>query len=342
LITHPTTFVVGAGASVDYGFPLGPELTRHIDEALHLNSHAATTELIRTAISVLQNRPDLLLQSGELFEQARAMRAALTTQVSIDYFLYSRSDQRHFELLGKLAIAACLITAERGSLSLLPRRPGKLIDLSLSERSWLARLFKSVLAPGIRKSEMETIFDNVSFIVFNYDRCIEHYFTHAMASHFSIDLSAAAAIVGERLKIVHPYGSLGPLCDEKESVMFGHHYRSDSYEAADGLYAMSQRLLTFTESQRARAAEAKEMMKHAIRLVFLGFGFGDQNMELLRPTQTTIQDIRGTVRHLSLSNQREVARQIGSITGQHVNDDDLVDCDCASLISDEQMFLTRR
>jgi hypothetical protein len=342
LITHPTTFVVGAGASVDYGFPLGPDLTRLIDEALDFNKQAATTELMRTALSVLQARPDLLLQSGELFERARAMRAALKTHVSIDYFLYSRSEQKHFELLGKLAIAACLITAERGSHSLLPRRTEELIDLSLSERSWLARLFKSVLAPGIRKSEMETIFDNVSFIVFNYDRCIEHYFTHAMASHFSIDLSTAAAIVSERLNIVHPYGSLGPLYDANESVMFGRHYRPDSYDAADGLYGMSQRLLTFTESQKARAAEAKEMMEHAVRLVFLGFGFGDQNMELLRPTRTNVQDIRGTVRYLSLSNQREVARQIGSITGQHVNDNDLVDCDCASLISDEQMFLMRR
>lgn len=270
------------------------------------------------------------------------MRAALTTQLSIDYFLYSRSDQKHFGLLGKLAIAACLITAEKGSLSLLPRRPGELIDLSLSETSWLARLFKNVLAPGIRKSEMETIFDNVSFIVFNYDRCIEHYFTHAMARHFSIDLSTAAVIVGERLKIVHPYGSLGPLYDTKESVMFGHHYRSDSYEAADGLYAMSQRLLTFTESQKARAAEAKEMMEHAIRLVFLGFGFGDQNMELLRPTRTNIQDIRGTAKGLSKSNQFEVEQQIYSLTGRTLGPDDLQDCGCASLVADEQMFLTRR
>ncbi|TAJ88504.1 MAG: hypothetical protein EPO10_01435 [Reyranella sp.] len=342
MIRHPTTFVVGAGASVDYGFPLGPSLTKQIDEALHFNSHAATTELMRTAISMLQYRPELLLHSVQLFEQARAMRAALATQVSIDYFLYSRSDQKHFELLGKIAIAACLITAESGSLSLLPRRPGELIDLSLSERSWLARLFKNVLAPGIRKAEMKTIFDNVSFIVFNYDRCIEHYLTHALASHFSVDLSTAAAIVSERLRIVHPYGSLGPLYDAKEAVMFGHYYRPETHEAADGLYAMSQRLLTFTESQKARAAEAKEMMEHAVRLVFLGFGFGDQNMELLRPSRTNIREIRGTVKGLSKSNTREVEQQIYSLTGQTLGPDDLQDCDCSLLITDEQMFLTRR
>jgi hypothetical protein len=342
VITHPTTFVVGAGASVDYGFPLGEALTRQIDEALNFNGSSVTTELVRVAISLLAHRPGVKLPSNELFQQAHAMRAALKTQVSIDYFLYSRSDHAHFALLGKLAIAACLITAESKSRSLLPRHPGEMIDLSKSEKSWLARLFKHVMAPGVRKSEMGKIFDNVSFIVFNYDRCIEHYLTHAMASHFTIDLASAAALVSQRLNVIHPYGSLSLLHGAKDAIMFGHQYRPETHEAADGIYAMSQRLLTFTESQNARAAEAKAMMEHAVRLVFLGFGFGDQNMELLRPARTNIQEIRGTVKLLSRSNQREVAQQIGSVTGQYVDDEHLVDCDCASLISSEQMFLTRR
>ncbi|MFN4017996.1 MAG: hypothetical protein ACK4JB_21845 [Reyranella sp.] len=316
-------------------------LTKQIDDALNFNSPKAPTELMRCAISLLGHRNDSQIVSKALFEQAHAMRAALKTQVSIDYFLYSRADQPDFELLGKMAIAACLLTAESKCTALLPRHPGESIDLSQSESTWLARLFQNVLAPGVRKSEMETIFDNVSFVVFNYDRCIEHYLTNALASHFSIRLPDAASIVRDRLKIVHPYGSLGPLGDSSGCVPFGHKFFPESYEAADGIYAMSRRLLTFTESQNAKADDAKAMMEHAVRVVFLGFGFGNQNMDLLRPNRTNIQEIRGTVKNVSVSNQREVARQIYTLTGQTISDDDLLDCDCSALILDEEKFLTR-
>jgi len=344
VITHPTTFVVGAGASFDFGFPLGEGLTKQISNSLILNNTARSdaAELMRTALSILPRRSDVRIATVELYRQAPILRAGLGTASSIDAFLDSRHDDGAIELLGKMAIGACLITAERACSPLRPRRPGEPIDISASESSWIARLFRTVLAPGVKKSHLERIFENVSFIVFNYDRCIEHYLTHALASHFTIDLDTAASVVRDRLNIVHPYGSLGPLHGVNDAIDFGHDYRSDTPHAADGIYAISQRILTFTESQKANAAEAKAMVENALRLVFLGFGFGDQNMELLRPRNTTIQDIRGTVKGLSRSNQREVAAQIHALTGQQVDGDDLVDCDCASLISSEQMFLTRR
>ena len=171
MIIHPTTFVVGAGASVDYGFPLGEQLTKSIGKALTFDgsNHVPTTELMRTAISVVNIRPDLMTTAVSLFSQAPLLKAGLRTASSIDAFLDSRHDSPHFELLGKMAIATCLIAAEHACTSLRVQKPGEMLDLSQSEKTWLARLFKNVLAPGVRKSQLEKIFDNVSFIVFNYD-----------------------------------------------------------------------------------------------------------------------------------------------------------------------------
>lgn len=277
MITYRTTFVVGAGASVDYGFPLGGQLTRQIANALTFNGSNSSPEkeLMSTVISVLGRHRNLGFESEVLYREAAHLREGLTTASSIDAFLDSRHDNPKLELIGKMAIACCLITAEQACTSLRPRHSGEMIDLSASEKSWLACLFKSVLAPGIRKSQLERIFDNVSFVIFNYDRCVEHYFTHAIASHFSIDLPSAASLVSERLDIVHPYGSLGPLTDARDAVFFGQKYDPGTYLAADGIRAIAGRLLTFTESQKARAEEAKALIQNALRLVFLGFGFGE-------------------------------------------------------------------
>jgi hypothetical protein len=318
MIKLDTTFVVGAGASVDYGFPLGEQLTKQIAEALNFrqgSSSSQAKELIRTAVMVGGQRPDVRCNAQQLFAQALALQAALSTASSIDTFLENHSDNPDFELLGKMAIAACLLGAEHGSY-LRPRHPGEIMDLRRVEKSWLARLFKTVMAPGVPKASVEQIFDHVSFIVFNYDRCIEHYFEQAIASHFMLDLSTSATVVRKHLRIVHPYGDLGALHGSNSNVSFGQEYEPETHPAGDGIYTMSQRLLTFTESQKAQGAKAKDMIHKAQRLVFLGFGFGEQNVELLRVSTSAVQHVRGTVMGLSKSNQDQVRYRILQMTGR--------------------------
>jgi hypothetical protein len=342
MINLDTTFVVGAGASIAYGFPSGEALTKQIAQALTFISGTGSSEakeLIRTTIDVVSQRPDLQLNKRHLFEQALAMRGALETAPSIDTFLETHAN-KDFELLGKLAIAACLITAESRCTQLRPQDDGS-INLAAVADTWLGHLFKHVLTPGIPKSSVEQIFAHVSFVVFNYDRCIEHYFEHALARHFLLDLPKASRIV-QQLRIVHPYGDLGPL-HGAQNVSFGQKHTPESYAAADAIYAMSQRLLTFTESQEAKGAEARDLIHKAKRVVFLGFGFGEQNVELLRaPSKTTVDHMKATVMGLSPSDQQEVVNRIGLITGGSWLPSSLNSCDCAKFMQEERMFLTRR
>jgi len=53
--------------------------------------------------------------------------------------------------------------------------------------------------------DLASMFDNISIICFNYDRCIEHYLYSALVAHYGITKPAAAKIMG-KLRIHHPYG----------------------------------------------------------------------------------------------------------------------------------------
>ena len=85
MIKLDTTFVVGAGASVDYRFPLGEQLTRQIAEALNFSSGSSSSqakELIRNAIIVGCQRPEVRRDYRQLFTQAHALQGALSTASS--------------------------------------------------------------------------------------------------------------------------------------------------------------------------------------------------------------------------------------------------------------------
>ena len=83
MIKLDTTFVVGAGASHDYSFPLGEQLTKDIAEALNMSvgGGSPARELIRTAIEVVCRHTDVARNVPQLFLQTRALRGALTSCV---------------------------------------------------------------------------------------------------------------------------------------------------------------------------------------------------------------------------------------------------------------------
>ncbi len=80
----------------------------------------------------------------------------------------------------------------------------------------------------------ELAFQNVSFIIFNYDRCLQIFLTRALELYFQISNERARKIV-DAVEIVHPYGNLGDLDDGVYTMpMFG--------DIDCDLYAVSQDL----------------------------------------------------------------------------------------------------
>jgi len=126
-------------------------------------------------------------------------------------------------------------------------------------------------------------FASAVFVVFNYDRCLEHYLYEALQVYYDLPPNAAAALIKE-LRIYHPYGTVGALPwlprPDQVTVEFG----SDA--AAPVLLAQARGIRTFTQVADPKADEIENIRRsvaEADRLIFLGFAFDPMNLALLWP-----------------------------------------------------------
>src|SRR4051794_6051029 len=91
MIRSKTVFVVGAGASVDFGFPLGDALSKQIAAALKFrpdSNQDSAREFVRSAVTNLHQKPGQFRGRGEeLFKKAWQMHEGLATVPSIDVFI---------------------------------------------------------------------------------------------------------------------------------------------------------------------------------------------------------------------------------------------------------------
>lgn len=166
--------------------------------------------------------------------------------------------------------------------------------------TWFVK-FMYMLCRGIPRENVTEVFDQVSFIVFNYDRCIEHFLTNALQRSYAINLQDAASIVGD-LDIFHPYGLVGEL----QQMPFG--------STRINCVALAESIKTYTEQIAAADIQTRlaGMFAKAEHIVFLGFAYHDPNMALLRPAKEfpVSKKIFGTACGMSNSDVEVVGHQI--------------------------------
>ncbi|UPJ31019.1 hypothetical protein [Bradyrhizobium sp. CW1] len=277
MFKQPVVFVVGAGASVDFGFPLGATLASNIAEDVNFYfDHYKSSEPTRGDQSLywllrqkFQNDADKLnryMQGGQL------LASALTTAVSIDDALYRLDQWPEIVELGKACILKNLLKCEAGSELRLDPRTGR-TSPDAGKNGWIEQMFLMAIS-NLRRSEFREAFRNVTFVNFNYDRCIEHYVLGALQRQ-GLTEEDAAEIVGE-LNMIRPYGSLGSIVrGGKDYLPFGHRVTD--------VFSLTQRIRTYTESAALHDPDHVErVMAQATMTIFLGFGFHRQNMDLLR------------------------------------------------------------
>ena len=92
--------------------------------------------------------------------------------LSIDNLMDAHRTDEDISFIGKLAITKAILAAERKSK--LYRKPGEreftFADIA---GTWLMPFFQ-IASEGVKENAAQ-IFENVTFIVFNYDRCIERF-----------------------------------------------------------------------------------------------------------------------------------------------------------------------
>ena len=310
-----TLFVIGAGASAEVGLPVGDQLREDISKRVDIRfSHSYTLESGDQDICETLRR----ISGGKINDYLPAcwkIRDGIILANSIDNFIDSHRQEPKIQICGKLSIVQAIIEAERRSqLFFDSRNPGRDATIKFREiqESYFIQMWR-ILQEGVSVEDVDSLFSNVSFVTFNYDRCLEHFLLYALQRHYFVEEECAAEILST-IPIYHPYGTVGklPWQDAQNSVPYGGtevQYRR--YKIND----LADQINTYTEKFDDTAAlqAMRSAVDEAVDVVFLGFGYFEDNMRLL--TKSGVRNPRakrvfGTAYGLSESDISVITEQI--------------------------------
>lgn len=286
-----TVFVIGAGASKEFGFPVGPGLQdlirRRISPESHPNKESRELELLYGPLS------DRGLSYGEQYDLFRWFGRTLPLANSIDSFLEDQSEPNDpISFLGKYFIAKLIAEAERSSPLYIKRNDFP--DFGLLSKTWLGKFWAKLNRGGAARIT-EKSFDDIAFVTFNYDRCIEQFLSLACQSYYRMDRRTAADFV-RAVTIHHVYGSLGDPFQGGDGLLFG------EGEHPHEVFYPSERIMTYSERVGSdHLSNIATSMNSAEQIVFLGFSYAPINQRLLdRADQSdSLRSVLGTSYQMS-------------------------------------------
>jgi hypothetical protein len=297
-------FVVGAGASCDFGFPLGATLATEIEKRLDLefNENGGVGPHPTPILAALGSSRD----SDEYRKAARQLRGGIGINESIDQFLMKRRRNPHVRDLGLMTLAHVILDGERNSNFMGYNRTDW--ERSLSARrstnmSWPAILMEHFIGDLSPEDICAETFSDAAFVIFNYDRCVQQSFLYRLQIKHDLSFEAALEIV-HSIPMVHVYGTLGEI---DGSVPFG----AQDAPLAD----ISRTLRTYHDGvvDEAHASRICSMINGAERIIFLGFGFHPENVKLLFNKGMPKAQMCGTSKGcLPIGPFKEISEQPGS------------------------------
>lgn len=257
-------FVIGAGASKELNLPLGWELLSQIGRSA---AQADQLRFVDRRVSKLLTQAIQLQGVQDWIDAANFIAQRSEGAKSIDDFLYSHQDNEAVGVIGKFLIAEHILQAERTSIL-----QGEKLDLGMVQKSWLSTFYRELLSGRTVDEMADAILPNLTFIVFNYDRCVRRFLHQALQHYYPINRETAAKL-SALPNIVHPYGTLGSLQGTPFGAQLNHIQ----------LLKLSQdRIKTYQETvSGAIGNHITDEIDQALAIVFLGFGFHRQNMSLL-------------------------------------------------------------
>ena len=286
-----TVFVVGAGASQEVDLPTSTALKTTIENILDIRFHL--TEQINGDFVIADALKSCFRDINPHLRACWKIREALPLAMSIDNFIDSHRGDERIELCGKLAIVRSILHAERSSkLSL--NRPNTYKDDKLNfgplKDTWFNALWQRI-SENCQAEGLRDRLSSVVLIVFNYDRCIEHFLYHSIQSYYNLSADKSASLVNG-MEIYHPYGKVGglPWTNDIVRMEFG------AEPNAQTLMKLAENIKTFTEGtdpEESDIHEIRQQVAKADTLVFLGFAYHKQNLELCSYPLTLRTRVRG-------------------------------------------------
>lgn len=295
-------FVVGAGASYEYKLPLGAELKDRIAQAVKFFFEAGA--MVSGDPLLLQHIRDHARIDHNLVNQYTAagnlLANAIPAFVSVDEALHFVSSNARAVEIGKAAILHEILQSERASSLSYDPSTGRVKLAS----GWLDEMFSMAIA-GTRSEDLNSTFDHVSFVNFNYDRVIEHYLYWALQERTSASPDQASSIIN-RLTMLRPYGSIGKYAPNSGEFGFGTLAHFNPFLRLGSLG-------TYTENKPLHDAGSMEtVLSQAHLVIFIGFGFHPANLDLLRLASGNTNAVIGTIKGIHPDNYPGIVGRLGN------------------------------
>lgn len=325
MIRTRTTLVIGAGASCELQMPTGDDLLARVVAGYdfsRLGTPAQSRESQILIRHLMKQAERMGSEHMEMVQASQLLRNAARVGTAIDTVLEQLDHDPMATACGKIAIAFHIGQAEtRATLREAPRQPGELPLLGKPEECWLFWLGQ-LLTSGLPRTRLERAFEDLTIVNFNYDRSIEHFLPHALVMAYGLDLKDARTIVGERLQIIHPYGTVGRLPwqpgQDAQAEWAGSEQPWNIHAIAGQVRTHAERMADQPSLHRLRQA-----IGSAKRLVFLGNAYHPRNLELLFDrTISHNPEVLATAHGLSPANRMAATRLL--IRNCGLDQDDLL------------------
>src|ERR1700745_2107172 len=135
-------FVIGAGASREYNFPLGSELKERIGDAVRFRFDHGSSRRVRGDHDLIDHIRRRVKgdreRANDYTRAANVLAAAIPSFVSVDEALHFVSGTPEAVEVGKIAIVHQILEAERNSALAFDARTGRLSEIP---SGWLAEMF---------------------------------------------------------------------------------------------------------------------------------------------------------------------------------------------------------
>jgi len=268
MFDEQAVIILGAGASIPYGFPSGKELRKRICDSFV----EKLKKYLPHAQSSYYLHPDILFKAEEFVERFRN-----SSNISIDLFL---SRNTNFRKIGKTAILLEILDAEAQSKFHE--------DVINAEHDWYSFLFEQ-MTDELTGPENYNISPNKIFIItFNYDRSLEHFLFNSVINSFG-DIEQHLLIDElKKIPIIHVYGKLADLHWQNKTDSLAYGQNSDVLIPDNYLTNIN---VIYEDRDREKYKNIHAMIADSKYIYFLGFGYARENLqvlslpEILKPNQ---------------------------------------------------------
>ncbi len=293
MITKKTVLVLGAGASVPYGFPTGKELVRKICTPID------TYTSVGPPIGVTSKQ---LLDINVDPDYYRHFQTVLNkAQMSVDAFL---ENQKKYDEVGRKAIALALLPLEKSPVLFRNTMSDEELEkLKLKRESWYQTLWEQLISSPFSLDKFKK--NQLSVITFNYDRSLEHYLHQAIKS-VSDPPNHEIRDALNAIPIIHVYGSLGSLAWQSNDTEISYDSSGSSYAVIRSYKNIDLIRTANPEEVSPAFQKSHKLLAEAERIFFLGFGFDQTNMRRLQLEQLPRRTVFATCLGLHLSIKRRI------------------------------------